>query len=134
MRDPRYDCLQIIPVCLDLLDALDRRLPDPKFSSSFVFSQAPDRLPVDEGETTGHPAIDTSPLIPIPHLTMTICPNCGSHHAERFDLTAEQMIRIQCPDCDYFLLACTKTHRPIEVYAPGINLNRTIDRLKATTR
>jgi transposase-like protein len=63
---------------------------------------------------------------------MTICPNCGSSHAERHELPQDRLLRIQCPECDYFLLACTKTNRPIEVYAPGVDLHKFMERTLKT--
>lgn len=47
------------------------------------------------------------------------CPNCGSC-AERHHLEAEQLIRTQCPTCDYLMITCAQTARVIEAYAPGI--------------
>lgn len=47
------------------------------------------------------------------------CPNCGSP-AERHHLTANQLIRTQCPACDYLMITCSETGNVIEAYAPGI--------------
>ncbi len=47
------------------------------------------------------------------------CPNCGSH-AERHYLTGDQLIRTQCPSCDYLMITCAQTGKVIEAYAPGI--------------
>jgi uncharacterized Zn finger protein len=47
------------------------------------------------------------------------CPNCGSP-AERHILHKEQMLRTQCPACDYLMITCSQTGRVIEAYAPGI--------------
>jgi predicted RNA-binding Zn-ribbon protein involved in translation (DUF1610 family) len=47
------------------------------------------------------------------------CPNCGSH-AERHHLVADELIRTQCPTCDYLMITCAQTGRVIEAYAPGI--------------
>ena len=47
------------------------------------------------------------------------CPNCGSH-AERHHLTVDQLIRTQCPSCDYLMITCAQTGKVIEAYAPGI--------------
>jgi hypothetical protein len=45
------------------------------------------------------------------------CPNCGSRHADRHLLDG-QILRTQCPDCDYLLISCAVTARVIESYAP----------------
>lgn len=47
------------------------------------------------------------------------CPNCG-HPAERHHLIEHQLIRTQCPACDYLMITCSRTNRVIEAYAPGI--------------
>jgi ssDNA-binding Zn-finger/Zn-ribbon topoisomerase 1 len=51
------------------------------------------------------------------------CPNCGSH-AERHPLESNQLIRTQCPSCDYLMITCSKTGKVIEAYAPGIYARR----------
>jgi ribosomal protein S27AE len=56
-------------------------------------------------------------------LTTIICPNCGSPTAERH-LLADRLSRTQCRDCDYLLVTCQRTHRVVEAYAPGINVDR----------
>jgi hypothetical protein len=45
------------------------------------------------------------------------CSNCGGA-AERH--TNDQIVRTQCASCDYLLIACRKTGRVIECYAPGV--------------
>lgn len=50
---------------------------------------------------------------------MVRCPNCGSH-AERHHLSSEQLIRTQCPACDYLMITCASTGKVIEAHAPGI--------------
>jgi hypothetical protein len=47
------------------------------------------------------------------------CPNCGSC-AERHFLTSDQLIRTQCPSCDYLMITCSETGKVVEAYAPGI--------------
>ncbi|MBW4521615.1 MAG: replication restart DNA helicase PriA [Scytolyngbya sp. HA4215-MV1] len=47
------------------------------------------------------------------------CPNCGSH-AERFYLSDRQIVRTQCPKCDYLMITCATSGKVIEAYAPGI--------------
>ena len=47
------------------------------------------------------------------------CPNCGSE-AERHHLLSSQLMRTQCPTCDYLMVMCYRTGRVIEAYAPGI--------------
>ncbi len=47
------------------------------------------------------------------------CPNCGSC-AERHHLSSDQLIRTQCPTCDYLMITCASTGKVIEAYAPGI--------------
>ena len=48
------------------------------------------------------------------------CPNCGSF-AEREYLSSHQLIRTQCPSCDYLMILCSETNRVIEAYAPGLS-------------
>ncbi len=47
------------------------------------------------------------------------CPNCGSS-AERHYVSSSQIIRTQCPSCDYLMIVCSLTNNVIEAYAPGI--------------
>lgn len=47
------------------------------------------------------------------------CPNCGSS-AERHYISSNQIVRTQCPSCDYLMIMCSQTNRVIEAYAPGI--------------
>ncbi|MCU0515300.1 MAG: replication restart DNA helicase PriA [Oscillatoria sp. Prado101] len=51
------------------------------------------------------------------------CPNCGSH-AERHYLASSDLTRTQCPTCDYLMIACSRTGRVTEAYAPGIYARR----------
>jgi ribosomal protein S27AE len=51
----------------------------------------------------------------------TICPNCGSSAAERHQIVHQELIRTQCPHCDYLMVSCSRTNRIIEAYAPGID-------------
>jgi uncharacterized Zn finger protein len=53
------------------------------------------------------------------------CPNCGSH-AERHHLLSHQLVRTQCPTCDYLMVTCSATGRVIEAYAPGIYADRAV--------
>lgn len=54
------------------------------------------------------------------HSVQTIhCPNCGSS-AERHHLATNQLIRTQCPTCDYLMITCARTGNVVEAYAPGI--------------
>ncbi len=48
------------------------------------------------------------------------CPNCGHGSAERHYLNEEQLVRTQCPQCDYLMITCSRTGKVIEAYAPGI--------------
>jgi predicted RNA-binding Zn-ribbon protein involved in translation (DUF1610 family) len=57
-------------------------------------------------------------------ITKIICPNCGSPSAERHQLSAQQLTRTQCHDCDYLLVTCQRTNRVIEAYAPGIDIRK----------
>jgi len=50
------------------------------------------------------------------------CPNCG-RPAERFQL---QLVRTQCPTCDYLMITSATTGRVIEAYAPGIDAQRSL--------
>ncbi len=47
------------------------------------------------------------------------CPNCGSH-ARRRTLHLLAQSRTECDACDYLLVTCTRSHRVLESYAPGI--------------
>lgn len=47
------------------------------------------------------------------------CPNCGSL-AKREYITSSQIVRTQCPACDYLMILCSNTNKVIEAYAPGI--------------
>ncbi len=49
------------------------------------------------------------------------CSNCGSDHAERHYIPDLELIRSQCPACDYLLVTCAATGRVVESYAPGIS-------------
>jgi hypothetical protein len=51
------------------------------------------------------------------------CPNCGSG-AERHHLDLQELTRTQCPTCDYLMIACSRTGRVIEAYAPGLYARR----------
>ncbi|MGB3573185.1 MAG: hypothetical protein WA783_20670 [Phormidesmis sp.] len=46
------------------------------------------------------------------------CPTCGSS-AERYYLLESDIVRTQCDHCDYLMVACAKTGRVIEAYAPS---------------
>jgi hypothetical protein len=48
------------------------------------------------------------------------CSNCGSDRAERHYIQDLELIRNQCPVCDYLMVTCASTGRVIEAYAPGI--------------
>jgi hypothetical protein len=48
------------------------------------------------------------------------CSNCGSDRAERHYIPDLELVRSQCPACDYLLVTCTATGKVIESYAPGI--------------
>jgi predicted RNA-binding Zn-ribbon protein involved in translation (DUF1610 family) len=47
------------------------------------------------------------------------CPNCGQD-AERHYLTETNLVRTQCPHCDYLMITCDRTGKVIEAYAPGL--------------
>lgn len=49
-----------------------------------------------------------------------ICPNCGSSKAERYYVADLELIRTQCPSCDYLMVTCASTGKVVEAYAPGI--------------
>jgi ribosomal protein S27AE len=51
------------------------------------------------------------------------CPNCGAS-AERHHHSDVQVLRTQCPSCDYLMITCTRTGKVIEAYAPGIPVQR----------
>ncbi len=59
------------------------------------------------------------------------CPNCGSA-AERHTIPSRQLVRTQCATCDYLLIACQKTGRIIECYAPGVREISVRERTHAT--
>ncbi len=46
------------------------------------------------------------------------CPTCGAS-AERHYLLDSGRVRTQCDHCDYLMVACAKTGRVIEAYAPS---------------
>jgi hypothetical protein len=48
------------------------------------------------------------------------CPNCGSE-GERHYIAESNIIRTQCPTCDYLLVTCSDTSKVIESYAPGLD-------------
>lgn len=47
------------------------------------------------------------------------CPNCGGH-ASRLFLSKEELVRTQCPHCDYLMITCSNTGNVVEAYAPGL--------------
>lgn len=51
------------------------------------------------------------------------CPNCG-HQAERSYGRDRNVVRVQCPTCDYLMVTCAFTARVIEAYAPGLYAHR----------
>jgi hypothetical protein len=52
--------------------------------------------------------------------TQTICcPNCG-RKGERHYISEHNLVRTQCPECDYLLVTCSLTGKVIEAYAPGL--------------
>lgn len=53
------------------------------------------------------------------NLQIIHCPNCG-RSAEREHFQAHQLIRVQCPHCDYLMVTCAETGNVREAYAPGI--------------
>jgi hypothetical protein len=59
------------------------------------------------------------------------CSNCGSDRAERLYIADLELIRSQCPVCDYLLVTCAATGRVVESYAPGILWPSTLVRKKA---
>jgi transposase-like protein len=56
-------------------------------------------------------------------VTRIHCPNCGNCHCERINVLDRSIQRIECINCDYLLITCTRTHQVIEAYAPGIRAN-----------
>jgi hypothetical protein len=54
------------------------------------------------------------------------CSNCGSDRAERHYIADLELVRSQCPVCDYLLVTCAATGRVVEAYAPGISLSPTL--------
>jgi ssDNA-binding Zn-finger/Zn-ribbon topoisomerase 1 len=48
------------------------------------------------------------------------CPNCGQY-GERHHIKESNIVRTQCPECDYLLVACSLTGKVIECYAPGLS-------------
>jgi hypothetical protein len=48
------------------------------------------------------------------------CPNCG-RYGERHHIEESNIVRTQCPECDYLMVACSLTGRVIEAYAPGLS-------------
>jgi hypothetical protein len=48
------------------------------------------------------------------------CSNCGSDRAERHYISDLELVRSQCPACDYLLVTCAASGKVIEAYAPGI--------------
>lgn len=59
----------------------------------------------------------------IKDMQLVRCPNCGSY-AEREYVLDRQIVRTQCPACDYLMITCMKTNKVIEAYAPGISAVR----------
>lgn len=51
------------------------------------------------------------------------CPNCGDR-AERYYIESSQLVRTQCPSCDYLMISCSLTGKVVEAYAPGIYAHR----------
>jgi hypothetical protein len=56
------------------------------------------------------------------------CSNCGSDRAERHYIADLELIRSQCPVCDYLMVTCAATGRVVEAYAPGISFRSTLVR------
>ena len=48
------------------------------------------------------------------------CPTCGSF-AERQHSLSDNLVRTQCPRCDYLMVLCSKTGRVVEAYAPSFS-------------
>jgi DNA-directed RNA polymerase subunit RPC12/RpoP len=63
------------------------------------------------------------------HIERVRCPNCGSH-GERHHLTDQNLLRTQCPQCDYFMLTCSVSGKVIEAYAPGLSINTLVYRVQ----
>jgi len=61
----------------------------------------------------------TSKDLKMPVVQKIRCPNCGSE-GERHYISSHQLMRTQCPACDYLMVSCTRTGRVIETYATGI--------------
>ncbi|WP_283757650.1 hypothetical protein [Roseofilum casamattae] len=55
----------------------------------------------------------------VPLIQSMPCPNCGGS-AQRKHLIKKEQTQIECPDCDYYMLTCSRTGRVKEAYAPGI--------------
>lgn len=53
------------------------------------------------------------------------CPNCGSF-GERHHIPSSDLVRTQCPSCDYLMITCEATGRVIEAYAPGLYAERSV--------
>ncbi|WP_428013359.1 replication restart DNA helicase PriA [Baaleninema sp.] len=49
------------------------------------------------------------------------CPNCGNIGERRY-LHSSNLVRTQCPHCDYLMVSCSETGRVIEAYSPGLYL------------
>nr|WP_161824147.1 replication restart DNA helicase PriA [Petrachloros mirabilis] len=56
------------------------------------------------------------------------CPNCGSY-GERHHLLDCNLVRTQCPECDYLMVTCGVTGKVVEAYAPGLSLEHFICRV-----
>jgi hypothetical protein len=54
------------------------------------------------------------------HIETVRCPNCG-RYGERHHIQESNIVRTQCPECDYLLVACSLTGKVIECYAPGLS-------------
>ncbi len=46
------------------------------------------------------------------------CPNCGNIGERRY--LHSNLVRTQCPHCDYLMVSCSETGRVIEAYSPGL--------------
>lgn len=63
------------------------------------------------------------------HSMAVCCPNCGQENHRTYSLQStidvnlcpqRQMMKTECPHCDYLMVMCVLNGRVLETYAPGL--------------